>query len=254
MRDDLLAGFELAAPNGLQDLLGLRERKVAKEINLLDERQHVDRLRKVRTLLEIERDRGFDAFLGDAEARVGGDRAARGVDQAQARLDARWQRGEHRDRRVDRRHAGLVQDQRLVPAVLEEEVGALGRQVAVGEHLAQEGRLVARVAAVEDALGAAVGREADARDGVDRVVEVDLAAVDVHRSVHRHGREAEERHELGRRHVGDRRVLAHERLHDGVGREDGDLALLADLLEHAGIVIGVAVRENDRLGHSRWNA
>jgi hypothetical protein len=89
------------------------------------------------------------------------------------------------------------------------------------------------------------GEGADARQDVQRVEELDGAALEVDWFADLDRVEGEEALQKVGAHPGDERILAHERGHDRARGEHGHALLDQDLLEGARVVVRMRVREDD---------
>ena len=86
---------------------------------------------------------------------------------------------------------------------------------------------------------------------MERVADIELAAVQEKRPSDVDAVEREEPRQERRVLTAERRVLAQKAVHDRLGRVDRNATLLQYLLERPRIVVGVAVRQYDRIDQAR---
>eukprot|EP00962_Isochrysis_galbana_P057334 scaffold29659_cov112-Isochrysis_galbana.AAC.7 len=113
------------------------------------------------------------------------------------------------------------------------------------QSLQQPVRVVKGVPGVGDALAGKLGSKADAGQRVERVEKLDRAALEVDRLGDLDRVEDEQALQKVDWHVGDERILADEGRHDGARGHHRHPLLEQDLLESAGVVVGVAVGQDD---------
>ena len=142
----------------------------------------------------------------------------------------------------------------MVEGKVEQRVAALAPEDPLVVHRLDPIGVEQRVRRVGEALAAEEALEADGGDGMQRVEEAELGAMDAQRTAHGDGAELEQPAQPVLGLLGERGPLAHEAAEDRGRGVDVHALVLEDLLHDAGVVVGVAVGEDHRVNVARRHA